>query len=152
MARSMASWQRAANRALRWLFAMCVSLASSLSIAAEPALPERIEFNRDVRPILADHCFVCHGPDNNKREAELRLDNELGLRGTAKKPGVVIPGKLGESELVRRIFNTDPEEMMPPPMAEKPLTDRQKAILKTWIEQGANWQGHWAYEPVAAWA
>ncbi len=135
----------------RWMGvagAMVIALGSSLSLAAEPALPERIEFNRDVRPILAEHCFTCHGPDNHTREAELRLDSELGLRGTAGKPGVVLPGKSGESELVRRIFLTDPEEIMPPPKAEKPLTARQKAILKTWVAQGAQWQGHWAYEPL----
>ena len=148
MIRSIASWWRASNCALRLLFSLSFSLASYSVAAAEPALPVRIEFNRDVRPILADHCFTCHGPDNNKREAELRLDSELGLRGTAEKPGVVVAGQPDKSELVLRIFNTDPEEMMPPPKAEKPLTDRQKAILKTWIEQGANWQGHWAYEPL----
>ena len=137
----------------RWLsvantWAVVIALGSSVISADEPTLPERIEFNRDVRPILADHCFACHGPDNNKREAELRLDSELGLRGTAEKPGVALPGKTGQSELVRRIFLDDPEEMMPPPKAEKPLTDRQKSILKTWVEQGAKWQGHWAYEPL----
>ncbi len=148
MVRVIAFGQRASHSAITTLVALTLLWTSYPLIAAEPALPERIEFNRDVRPILADHCFVCHGPDNNKREAELRLDNELGLRGTAEKPGVVVAGQPDKSELVHRIFNTDPEEMMPPPKAEKPLTDRQKAILKTWIEQGANWQGHWAYEPL----
>lgn len=131
-----------------WAGAMVIALIPNLSLAADSALPEHIEFNRDVRPILADHCFICHGPDNNKREAELRLDSELGLRGTVEKPGVVIAGQADQSELIRRIFLTDPDEMMPPPMAEKPLTARQQAILKTWVEQGAKWQGHWAYEPL----
>ena len=148
MVRAMASGRRASFFARAALVALSVFWTYPPVVAAEPALPERIEFNRDVRPILAEYCFTCHGPDNNKREAELRLDSELGLRGTAEKPGVVLPGKSGESELVRRILNADPEEMMPPPKAEKPLTARQKAILKTWVEQGAKWQGHWAYEPL----
>ena len=148
MVRALASGPRTLCFALSAMVVLSAFWTESPVVAAEPVLPERVEFNRDVRPILADHCFACHGPDNNKREAELRLDSELGLRGTAEKPGVVIPGKSGESELVRRIFLADPEEMMPPPKAEKPLTDHQKAILKTWIEQGAQWQGHWAYEPL----
>ncbi len=148
MLRAAESKQSVLKCAMRVMVSLFVTSLSHAVLAAEPSLPDQIEFNRDVRPILADHCFVCHGPDNNKREAELRLDSELGLRGTAEKPGIVVAGQPDKSELVHRIFNTDPEEMMPPPQAEKPLTDRQKAILKTWIEQGAKWQGHWAYEPL----
>ena len=148
MIRAMTAHQWASIDFIRAMFAWAVIWASSPVISAEPALPERIEFNRDVRPILAEHCFTCHGPDNNTREADLRLDSELGLRGTTEKPGAVIAGQADKSELISRIFNDDPEEMMPPPKAEKPLTARQKAILNTWVEQGANWQGHWAYEPL----
>src|SRR5262249_51572955 len=103
---------------------------------------ERIAFNRDVRPILADHCFACHGPDKAKRKAKLRLDD----RSSALDKRAIVPGKPGESELVARISSTDADLVMPPPEAHKPLTAGQKEVLKRWIAEGAEYQGHWAYE------
>ena len=99
---------------------------------------ERIEFNRDVRPILADACFHCHGPDKAKRKADLRLD-------TAAGKSVVVAGKPAESELIRRIHLTAKDEVMPPPSSGRTVTAQQKEVLKKWIEQGAEWQTHWAY-------
>jgi Protein of unknown function (DUF1549)/Protein of unknown function (DUF1553)/Planctomycete cytochrome C len=99
---------------------------------------ERIDFNRDVRPILSDACFQCHGPDKAKRKADLRLD-------TAEGKKAVIPGKAAESELVKRISSMDQDEMMPPPKSGRTLNASQKEILKKWVEQGAEWQAHWAY-------
>jgi Protein of unknown function (DUF1553)/Protein of unknown function (DUF1549)/Planctomycete cytochrome C len=114
-----------------------------LVIAAGP-LPaqDRLGFNRDVRPILADHCFACHGPDKAKRKAKLRLDE----RASAVEKRAIVPGKPGDSELIVRVFSTDAEVVMPPTEAHKPLSAGQKQVLKRWIAEGAEFQGHWAYE------
>src|SRR5947209_16941551 len=118
----------------------------SLVIAALAVTPARagepVLFNRDVRPILADHCFACHGPDKAKRKAKLRLDE----RPSALEKRAIVPGKPDDSELVARIFSTDAEVLMPPAEAHKPLSAGQKDVLKRWIAEGAEYQGHWAYE------
>ncbi|HTU24883.1 MAG TPA: PSD1 and planctomycete cytochrome C domain-containing protein [Pirellulales bacterium] len=111
--------------------------------ALEPPVPAKIEFNRDVRPILSDNCFFCHGPDAKNRKAELRLDE----RDEAVESGAIVAEKPGESELVKRILSSDPDEMMPPPDSHKKLSERQKEILERWVAQGAGYQQHWAYEP-----
>ena len=111
-------------------------------------MPAVIEFNRDVRPILSDRCFACHGPDKNKRKADLRLDIREGLLGTAGKVGVVAPGKPGDSELWRRVSSESSDERMPPPAFAKGLSDADRLILRRWIEQGAKWEGHWAFLPI----
>ena len=117
-------------------------LAAPLASAVEP-----VEFNRDIRPILSDNCFYCHGNDASHRKAKLRLD----IREEALKKEAFIPGKADESELVKRLFLTDPEEIMPPPESHKKLTDEQKELLKRWVAEGAKYQNHWAYEaPVKA--
>src|SRR5437763_7268716 len=113
----------------------------SLSLLLIPTvLPaaDRLDFNRDVRPILSDKCFACHGPDKSKRKADLRLDTPAGK-------AVVVPGELANSELVKRITSTDKDEMMPPPSSGRSLTAKEKDVLKTWIAEGAEWQPHWAY-------
>lgn len=105
-----------------------------------------IDFNRDVRPILSENCFVCHGPDETQRKAKLRLDTRDGalakLRGGSH---AIVPGKIAESELVRRILAEDATERMPPLKSNKKLTGKQIDILKTWIEQGAPYSQHWAF-------
>jgi len=122
-------------------------LLIALSAAAEPPVPAKIEFNRDVRPILSDNCFYCHGNDPKHREADLRLD----IREEAITAKAFVPGKAKESELVARILTDDEDDLMPPPDSHKKLTRRQKDILQKWIEQGAGYQQHWAYEkPVKA--
>ncbi|MBI2478650.1 MAG: DUF1549 domain-containing protein, partial [Planctomycetia bacterium] len=98
-----------------------------------------IQFNREVRSILSDKCFACHGPDANKREAELRLDQEQSAKDSA-----IVPGKPDESELLRRILSDDPEERMPPGSTGKSLSDAEVATLRQWIAEGAPWQQHWA--------
>lgn len=119
----------------------------SASAAAEPPVPAKIEFNRDVRPILSDNCFYCHGPDPKHREADLRLD----IREEAVTAKALVPGKVAESEVIARILTDDEDDLMPPPDSHKKLTQRQKDILKKWVEQGAGYQQHWAYEkPVKA--
>lgn len=102
---------------------------------------QKIEFNRDIRPILSDNCFRCHGPDKGHRKAKLRLDD----RSVAVEQGVIVPGKPDESELVARIFASDPEDRMPPADSHKQLTNAQKGLLKRWIAEGAEYQPHWAY-------
>lgn len=112
--------------------------------AAIPALApsvSKVEYNRDVRPILSDNCFLCHGPDKNTRKAKLRLD----LREDAIAKQAFVPGKADESELVKRLFATDEDDVMPPPDSRKHLSDAQKDILKRWVDQGAKYQPHWAY-------
>jgi hypothetical protein len=113
----------------------------------DPALPERIVFNRDIRPILSENCFKCHGPDRAANKSGLRLDSREGA--TAAREGVfaVVPGKPDRSELVSRILSKDTGERMPPPQSNKTLAPRQIALLKKWIEQGAEYQGHWAFIP-----
>ena len=103
------------------------------------------DFNRDVLPIFSDNCFKCHGPDANARKAKLRLDLKEGALRT--KDAVIVPGKSTESELISRILSNDPDELMPPPESNLKLTATQKATLKAWVDAGAEWSKHWAYEP-----
>jgi hypothetical protein len=98
------------------------------------------EYNRDVRPILADNCFACHGADSAARKAKLRLD----VRDEAIKAGAIVPGKPDESEALRRVLTDDPQELMPPPKTKKTLTAKQKDLLKHWIAAGAEYQKHWS--------
>ena len=98
-------------------------------------------YNHDIRPILSDNCFSCHGPDKNKRKAKLRLD----VREVAVEKEAIIPGKPDESELVKRISTTDSDDVMPPPETHKTLTSEQKEMLKRWIAEGAEYEPHWAY-------
>jgi hypothetical protein len=118
-----------------------------LLFATTPLLAEPpVEFNRDIRPILSDRCYYCHGPDEKKQKADLRLDTREG----ALADGVIVPGKPEESELFYRITTDDEDDVMPQPKAKKPkLNAHEIALFKRWIEEGAEYQGHWAFEPVA---
>src|SRR5207244_1501793 len=98
------------------------------------------EYNRDVRPILADNCFPCHGPDSAAAKAKLRLD----VRDEAVKLGAIVPGKPDDSEALRRVLSDDPQELMPPLKTKKTLTQGQKDLLKQWIAAGAEYQKHWS--------
>lgn len=126
-----------------------VSVATALAARAnEPAAPVQIEFNRDVRPILSDNCFACHGPDEEAREADLRLDvREEALKVAASGAAPIVPGDVGQSELVRRVVSQDAGEVMPPPDSHKSLTSRQIEVLQRWVEQGAEYRQHWSFEP-----
>jgi hypothetical protein len=105
-----------------------------------------IDFSGNVRPILARHCFKCHGPDDKARKAKLRLDvRETALRGGRSGQSAIIPGKPDESELVRRIFASENGEVMPPPAAKNPLSDTDKQVLRRWIAAGAEYKQHWAF-------
>src|SRR5262249_48915980 len=116
-----------------------VLVTVGVSSAADPA--RTVGYNRDIRPILADNCFACHGPDKNNRKAKLRLDDRAVV--LARK--VIVPGKAEKSELVTRIFSDDPEELMPPPRSHKKLKKEEKELLKRWIAEGAVYEPYWAY-------
>jgi hypothetical protein len=111
--------------------------------ASTPGFAGEVEFNRDIRPILRETCFRCHGPDSASRKADLRLDK----REEAIKAGAIVPGNLNESELINRIISDDPEELMPPPASHKVLNAEQKELLKKWVASGAEYQPHWAFLP-----
>ena len=112
---------------------------------AEPAT-KTIDFNRDIRPILSDNCFQCHGPDKNKRKADLRLDTKEGFFNTIDDIRPVVPGKPGDSDLLRRMLvDKDDDELMPPAESNKSLTSQQIGKVRKWIEEGAEYKGHWAY-------
>ena len=128
---------------------LLLSLAIALPIAPLSAhAQQRVRFDHDVRPILSNHCWSCHGPDEVSRQAGLRLDS----RDSATAPGesghiAILPGKSADSELIARINSHDIDVQMPPASAKKPITEQQKLILQQWIEQGAEFTSHWAYIP-----
>ncbi len=123
---------------------LAVVLAAPL-FAADPPVPDKIEFNRDVRPILSDTCFKCHGFDPKHREGGRRFDIREGALAEIDGVRAIVPGNLKASEAHLRLHATDPDDQMPPPKSGKKLTPRQVAILDKWIEQGAEYQDHWAY-------
>ncbi len=128
---------------MRTAFCLLLLIAFSATHAAEPVV-----FNRDIRPIFSDNCFACHGFDAKKRKAKLRLDTEEGAyRPNEDGVAAIKPGDLAGSDAWVRILSTDPDEQMPPPKSHKKLTPQQRDLIKRWIEQGAKYQRHWAFEP-----
>src|SRR5262249_42915222 len=119
------------------------------SVRALPACgADKVDFTRDIRPILSDACFQCHGPDENQRKAKLRLDTKDGAHFPLRGGGALfVPGKPNESELLRRILDPHPKTPMPPAKSGKKLTERQIDLIRQWIEQGAAWSEHWAFVP-----
>src|SRR5882724_4752026 len=115
-------------------------LLAAMAAPARAADGPSVRFSRDILPILAANCFQCHGPDEKARKAKLRLDTQAGVLA------VVVPGKRAESELVRRIHAPTDDGGMPPKQANRQLTAPQKETLKRWIDEGAAWSKHWAYE------
>jgi len=112
---------------------------------AARAVAAPLSYNRDIRPILVENCFGCHGADSASRKADLRLDD----RDAAVESGAIVPGDPDSSVALDRIFSADPEEVMPPPAAKKQLTAEQKALVKRWIAEGAEYQPHWSFLPPA---
>jgi len=101
---------------------------------------EPLQYNRDIRPILAEHCFACHGLDSVSREADLRLD----LRDAAIESGVIVPADPSASELIARVLSDDEDAVMPPPESKKPLSESQRTLLQRWVAEGAQYEKHWA--------
>src|ERR1041385_263122 len=114
-----------------------------------PALAGTIQYNRDIRPILSENCYQCHGPDKNHRKAGLRLDQkEEAFKKLESGEQAIVAGDLEQSALIKRITTTDDDDHMPPAKSGKKLTAAQIDTLKQWIKEGAEWQGHWAYQKV----
>ena len=107
-----------------------------------------VDFARDIRPLLSDNCFACHGPDAKQRKADLRLDTREGALVYIDGTSAVVPGRPSESELVRRVTTDDEDDLMPPPDSGKKLDATQKALLQRWIAEGAEYELHWSYKPV----
>lgn len=115
------------------------------------SLPERVDFNYHIKPILSDRCFACHGPDKNSRSTDFRLDTEEGAFAALTESGgakAIVAGDPHNSEIFRRITSKDPEYVMPPPESNLTLTDREVALIAKWIEQGAEWKNHWSFIPL----
>ncbi|MCB1275018.1 PSD1 and planctomycete cytochrome C domain-containing protein [Prosthecobacter sp.] len=130
------------NRSI--LFILTLVITASLHAA-----PVKIEFNRDVRPILSENCFACHGFDPKHREADLRLDTFEGATEDRDGSRGIVPGDLAKSDVWQRIITEDKDDLMPPEKSHKPpLNAKQREILKAWIEQGATYQRHWSFEPL----
>jgi mono/diheme cytochrome c family protein len=129
----------------RWqllLLSLLVCIPASQLLADDDA--EAVQFDRQVRTIFSNHCYACHGPDANAREGDLRLDLEQSVF-SKRDPVTIQPGQASASEIYRRITSDDPDLQMPPPDAKKPLSDEQKATIGHWIDQGAEWESHWAW-------
>ena len=122
------------------------------AIVTQEAIPDVVDFNFHVKPILSDRCFTCHGPDEQKVAAGLALHVEekaFVALGDNKDHYAIVAGDVEKSTLVDRIYSDDPEQIMPPPESNLTLSDYEKAILKKWIAQGAQWKQHWAFTPPA---
>ncbi len=141
--------RRAARRLtslLACLLATATAHAADADAAGPAAARASIDFNRDIRPILADKCLACHGPDPSQRKSGLRLDTLEGATGPAESGGrAIVPGKPAESELVARITSTDPDEVMPPKKHRKTLSAAEVARLKQWVAEGGSYRQHWAF-------
>src|SRR4051794_38243634 len=109
----------------------------------------QVRFNRDIRPIMANTCFRCHGPDKNARMMGLRLDiRDEALKRTPTGVTPIVPGQPDTSAIIQRIFAKDPARRMPPVAIHKDLTEAQKQTIQRWVAEGAKYEGHWAYQKV----
>ncbi|MEC9123739.1 MAG: DUF1549 domain-containing protein, partial [Verrucomicrobiota bacterium] len=106
---------------------------------------EQVSYNRDVRPILSENCFACHGQDPKHRTAKLRLDDRAGALADRDGVRAIVPGDLAKSEAWARIISDDEDDVMPPPKSHKKLADADKQVLKRWIREGAVYEGHWSF-------
>jgi mono/diheme cytochrome c family protein len=139
---------RAAASPIGFQFAATLLSVAAFTLPAGAA-PGRIGFNDQIRPILSNACFQCHGPDEKKREADLRLDTFEGATRDLGGYKAVLPGKPDQSALIERMISHDKEEVMPPPKSKKPrATEAQIRLLKQWISEGAAYEGHWSFQPV----
>ncbi len=126
-------------------------LLTSTLLPLTAAADDRVDFNRDIRPILSDKCYACHGPDSGQRQGGgpdgLRLDTKQGALADLDGHFAIVPGDPKSSALVRRVLSDDPDEVMPPPDHNKSLTAAEKQLLVAWVQQGAPWSAHWSYIP-----
>lgn len=122
-----------------------LSLVTLFALVAVAPAQGPVKFNRDIRPILSDNCFSCHGPDSARRKAALRLDTDDGLFGARDEGPAVVKGNPAKSPLLTRIISNDPHDMMPPPKSNKKLTAVQKETMRRWIQEGAPFENHWSF-------
>jgi hypothetical protein len=134
-----------ASRAPIWFWTGAVLVFQLFAVSGRGAEP--VDFNRQIRPILSQSCYQCHGPDANKRKSDLRLDRREGLFRSQDDTTIIVPGAPDQSELLFRITSDDPELHMPPPKSGGRLTSSQVDLIRRWIAEGARWTGHWAYLP-----
>ena len=126
---------------------ICGMLSFASASEATLPLPAQVQFNHDIRPILSENCFSCHGPDRAARKGKLRLDTAEGATEDIEGKSAIVPGNPEKGELYKRVTSTDYDEHMPPAKSERKLSERQIGLLKKWIEQGAKWDRHWAFIP-----
>ncbi len=132
-----------------------VLLAGSLAFGCQPgdrapALPDQVDYNFHIKPIFSDRCYKCHGPDDNVRKANLRLDTQEGAFASSREDStrrIVVPGNPEASKLIAHITATDPKQVMPPPESNLSLSPHEIALIRAWIRQGATWKPHWAFIP-----
>jgi hypothetical protein len=127
--------------------AAVILILAGMAGGSARAAEQTVDFTRQIQPILADNCYMCHGPDAKKREGDLRLDMldpKLGPFAPRKEVVILVPGKPGESELIRRITSDDPDEHMPPAESKRKLIAQQINLIRKWVEQGAKWEKHWS--------
>ncbi len=127
------------------LSVVLIALGGAVGLAAADHAAEPVAFNRDIRPILSDKCFTCHGPDESKRLSALRLDTEEGARADLGGRSAVVPGNPHESELIRRVTTDDDARRMPPAYGGKKLSAAEIELLERWVREGAEWQQHWSF-------
>jgi Protein of unknown function (DUF1553)/Protein of unknown function (DUF1549)/Concanavalin A-like lectin/glucanases superfamily/Planctomycete cytochrome C len=135
---------RKTDRSFHFLFAVTF-FAQFISRSPAQDADVTVDFASQIRPILANHCWTCHGPDEKSRAADLRLD----IRENALASSAIVPNEPSTSKLLERILSNEPELQMPPPSTKKPLSDKQKNLLQAWIRQGAKYSKHWAFTPPA---
>ena len=123
-------------------------LGTSLLCSSFALADEKVDFSREILPLLSDTCFQCHGPDEGAREADLRFDDQQNVLQDRDSYAIVVPGDSENSELMRRLTTEDPSELMPPADLHRPLSAKQIETVRTWIEQGAEWGQHWAFNRV----
>ena len=129
-----------------WLAGVLFTLAALNPSNVVTAAAPKVSFNRDIRPILSDNCFQCHGPDEKRRQGKLRLDlKDQAFASAESGKAAIVAGKIDASELVKRIISTNRDELMPPASSGKQLKPREIELLKQWIAEGAEYQGHWAF-------
>lgn len=131
-----------------WVSLACGVLVDHAAIGDEPAGESKVEFARDILPILSANCFACHGPDDAERKADLRLDLESEAKADRGGWFAIDPNSPESSELVKRLISTDPHEVMPPPEFNRKVEPAQIDLIRQWIGQGAVWQSHWAFQPI----
>ena len=120
-----------------------------LSIALSAARGQQLDYGKDVQPLLAEHCYACHGPDEKTRKGGLRFDDRESATAMLESGHrAIVPGDGSASAMIRKIFSDDPDEVMPPPEFKKQPSDETRAMLKQWVAEGAVYTKHWAFEPI----